>query len=42
MPRRLYSGGALAARGQREFAIAALVEAKEHLGAAAKEGARGR
>ncbi|MDI3286812.1 hypothetical protein [Polyangium sp. 15x6] len=35
-------GWALAARGQRELAIAALVEAKEHLGAAAKEGARGR
>ncbi|MDI3290892.1 hypothetical protein [Polyangium sp. 15x6] len=34
-------GRALAARGQRELAIAALVEAKEHPGAAAKEGARG-
>ncbi|MDI1451564.1 hypothetical protein [Polyangium sp. 6x1] len=35
-------GWALAARGQRELAIAALTEAKEHLAAAAKEGARGR
>ncbi|MDI1437139.1 hypothetical protein [Polyangium sorediatum] len=35
-------GWALAARGQRELAIAALLEAKEHLAAAAKDGARGR
>ncbi|MDC3962543.1 hypothetical protein KEG38_52485 [Polyangium jinanense] len=35
-------GWALAAAGQRELAIAALVEAKEHLAAAGKDGARGR
>jgi len=35
-------GWAQAAAGQRELAVAALAEAKEHLAAAAKESARGR